>query len=251
MKPWSFRKILRTAWITFGVGFLLWNTLTFQSWNLPDDTFVNADGVTVEQSSDKISFWAPEGTGRPEIIFLQGGMTDPKAYAPLCRELAKAGFTSHVVKSNWRVPRWDKDKAMKLFDVKNGNYIIAGHSQGATIAAQLVYENPGMFKGLMLMGTSHPRDIDLSQQNIPCIKLYAQHDGLASVGEVMQNKDKLPAGCSMVMIEGGNHSQFGYLGRLLMDDDATISREDQQRETVGYLVAFLKNAFPADHADFR
>ena len=56
------------------------------------------------------------------------------------------------------------------------------------MAAQFVYENPEVFKGLFLMGTSHPRDIDLSSSNIPCLKLYAEYDGLASVEEVMENK---------------------------------------------------------------
>ena len=50
------------------------------------------------------------------------------------------------------------------------------------------------------MGTSHPRDIDLSLQNIPTIKLYAEHDGLASVEEVMENKNKLPGGAKLTYI---------------------------------------------------
>jgi VIT1/CCC1 family predicted Fe2+/Mn2+ transporter len=75
------------------------------------------------------------------------------------------------------------------------------------------------------MGTSHPRDIDLSSQEISCIKLYAENDGLASVAEVMENKNKLPINTDLVLITGGNHSQFGYLGQLLMDNTATISLE--------------------------
>jgi Alpha/beta hydrolase family len=114
------------------------------------------------------------------------------------------------------------------------------------MAAKFVYENPNLMKGLFLMGTSHPRDIDLSNQNIPCVKLYAENDGLASVEEVLENKIKLPKDAKLVLINGGNHSQFGYLGKLLMDSSADISIEEQQQQTFDYLINFMhkiKNGF--------
>lgn len=119
-------------------------------------------------------------------------MTDPKAYAPLCRKFAKNGYSCHLVKMPWRLPQYYYNKTQQLFNLKKKNFIIGGHSQGGKMAAQLVYENPKIFKGLFLMGTSHPRDIDLSNRSVPCIKLYASNDGLASVPEVIANKDKLP-----------------------------------------------------------
>lgn len=107
------------------------------------------------------------------------------------------------------------------------------------MAAQIVYENPTLFKGLFLIGTSHPRDIDLSMLTIPTIKIYAEKDGLASVPEVMENKSKLPQNSKLILMKGGNHSQFGYLGKLFMDDRAEISLEEQQRQTVQYILEFL------------
>ena len=140
---------------------------------------------------------------------------------------------------NWRLPQYDYQKISKLFNLKQGSYIIGGHSQGGKMAAKFVYENPNLMKGLFLMGTSHPRDIDLSPQNIPCIKLYAENDGLASVEEVMENKIKLPKDTKLVLINGGNHSQFGYLGKLLMDSSADISIEEQQQQTYDHLIHFM------------
>ncbi|MEC8894402.1 MAG: hypothetical protein VX901_13860 [Candidatus Poribacteria bacterium] len=56
------------------------------------------------------------------------------------------------------------------------------------MASQFVYENPNLMKGLFLLGTSHPRDFDLSERILSTIKLYAEFDGLASVPEVMETK---------------------------------------------------------------
>lgn len=233
------RNIFRLIWFSLVTIFFIWQWTTYQSRNLPKNTFDNDDKVTVEKSSDEITFQPPQSTYQSEIIFFQGGLTDPKAYAPLCRKIAENGFTCHLIKMDWRMPQWDYKKIKTMFDLKNGKFIIGGHSQGAKMASQFVYENPGLMKGLFLLGTSHPRDFDLSSSSIPTIKLYGELDGLASVSEVMENKDKLPKNTSLIAIKGGNHSQFGYLGKLLTDENAKITLAEQQRLTVEQLVEFF------------
>ncbi len=237
---WSKRKIFRTVWFSLVTVFTLWNWNTFQSHNLPQYTFSNSADINVKETNDKITFESINSEHQLEVIFFQGGLTDPKAYGPLCKNLAEKGFTSHLIKMDWRLPVLDYEKVPNLFDLEQGQYVIGGHSQGAKMAAQLVAENPESFKGLFLMGTSHPRDIDLSPLDIPCIKLYAEYDGLASVEEVMANEGKLPMHTEFIMIKGGNHSQFGYLGQLLMDNTAEISLEKQQNQTLMHLLIFIE-----------
>lgn len=240
-KKWSKRKIFRTVWFSLVTIFFIWNWNTFQSHNIPEDTFSNSDLVSIVETDDQISFESTSSNNELEIIFFQGGLTDPKAYAPLCRKLAENGITCHLIKMDWRLPQYDYQKVAELFKLNEGNFVIGGHSQGGKMAAQFVYENPTVFKGLFLMGTSHPRDIDLSNQNIPCIKLYAENDGLASVKEVMDNKSKLPNHSKLILIKGGNHSQFGYLGKLLMDGSSDISLGEQQDQAFTNLFEFMNN----------
>lgn len=59
------------------------------------------------------------------------------------------------------MPQYDYKKTLKLFKLDSGNYVISGHSQGGKMAAQIVYENPTLFKGLFLLGTSHPHRLIL------------------------------------------------------------------------------------------
>lgn len=239
MRTWSRWKIFKTAWFSLVTVFFIWNWTTFQSRGLPDGVFETSKVVAVEQTDDEISFTSLVTGKRPEIIFFQGGLVDPKAYVPLCRSLAENGYTCHLIKMAWRLAQYDYQKVPELFDLKSGNYIIGGHSQGAKMAANLVFENPGVFKGLFLMGTSHPRDIDMSSMNIPTLKLYGELDGLASVDEVLKNKSKLPLNSELILIKGGNHSQFGYMGQLLMDNSAVISIEEQQEVVLDHLLKFL------------
>ena len=240
-KKWSKRKAFRIIWFSLVTLFFIYNWNTLQSHKLPENTFLNSDLVSVIETDDQISFTSKIAENKLEVVFFQGGLNDPKAYAPLCRKITEKGFTCHLIKMDWRLPPYDYQKVFKLIDTTAGNYAIRGHSQGEKIAAQLVYENPNPFKGLFLMGTSHPRDIDLSNQNIPCIKLYADHDGLASVEEVLENKSKLPKHSKLILIAGGNHSQFGYLGQLLMDSSSEISLEEQQKQTYNHLINFISS----------
>lgn len=219
--------------------FFIWNFSTFQSRNLPENTFNNDLKVSVSENNDQIIFTPGSSKENLEVIFFQGGLTDPKAYAPLCRKIAENGFTCHLIKMEWRLPQYDYEKIKLMFDLNSDNYIIGGHSQGAKMAAQFVFDNPNLMKGLFLLGTSHPRDIDMSKITIPSLKLYAEYDGLASVDEVVENKDKLPKNTNLVLIKGANHSQFGYLGKLLTDDSPEITLEEQQQATLNYILNFI------------
>lgn len=226
-------------WFGLVALFLIWNWSTFQSRNLPKETFAGNAMVEVVENNDRITFKSEKPEQTVELIFFPGGLADPDAYAPLCRRIAENGYTCHIVKMSFRLPQRDYQKISRLFDLKSGRYVIGGHSQGGKMAAQFVHEHPELMKGLFLLGTSHPRDIDLSNLSIPTIKFYAENDGLASVVEVLENKDKLPINAKLIRIEGGNHSQFGYLGGLLMDDKADITLEEQQAIVLENLVNFL------------
>ncbi|GAA4280280.1 alpha/beta hydrolase [Gaetbulibacter aestuarii] len=234
------RKLFRIIWFSLVAVFFIWQYRTYQARDLPKNTFTSNHKITVTETADQIIFKPTTSTFKNEIIFFQGGLVDPEAYAPLCRNIAKQGFTCHLIKMNWRMPVWDYNKIKTLFNLPEGHYILGGHSQGGKMAAQFVYENPGVLKGLFLIGTSHPRDIDLSNRTLPTLKLYGALDGLASVPEVIENKDKLPKNTQLIELPGANHSQFGYIGKLLTDNDAAISRGKQQELTLKYLIAFFK-----------
>jgi hypothetical protein len=71
-------------------------------------------------------------------------------------------------------------------------------------------------------------------------KIYASEDGLASVAEVEANAYLLPSDTEWVLIEGGNHAQFGYYGWQFGDSRAQISREKQQALTLSAVLVALE-----------
>ncbi|MFQ3174247.1 MAG: hypothetical protein ACI8W0_001362, partial [Flavobacterium sp.] len=116
-KMWSKQKIFRTVWFSLVSMFFIWNWNTFQSHNLPQKTFSDTENVSITETDDYITFKSKSANSKFEVIFLQGGLTDPKAYAPFCKRLAETGFTCHLIKMDWRLPQYDYQKVYELFDL--------------------------------------------------------------------------------------------------------------------------------------
>jgi pimeloyl-ACP methyl ester carboxylesterase len=122
---------------------------------------------------------------------------------------------------------------------RSTRWVIAGHSVGGVVTCRIASEHAELLSGIALLGTVHPRDVDLSHLVIPVTKVTATNDGLATSAEVRANAKKLPPQTRWIEIEGGNHSQFGYYGFQLGDNRAAISREVQQAQTVNALLELL------------
>lgn len=136
---------------------------------------------------------------------------------------------------------YNKPKELDLFQDKSKTYIIAGHSQGAKMSAQFVFENPDLIDKLILIGTTHPRDISLAKSKIPVLKIFGSNDGVADKKSVLKNKHLLPQTAIFKEIVGGNHAQFGYYGYQLGDNKASITREEQQSETFEAILTFIND----------
>jgi len=118
--------------------------------------------------------------------------------------------------------------------------VLAGHSRGAVVAADLAAAGVPGLAGLVLIGTSHPREVDLSGLTIPVTKIVGTRDGLASPAEVMANAGLLPATTRWVWVEGGNHSQFGWYGFQPGDRRATVPADEQRRQMLDALLSTLR-----------
>ena len=239
----SVRNWIRIVWLGGVTGFILWNIVSMQARNIDSNILASDEAMIVSESSDMIRFNPQKNTAMTEVIFYPGALVDPEAYAPLARTIAGSGYAVTIVKMPFRMARWGHNKIKKLMNLNDPSktLVLAGHSLGGAMAGEFVHENPGVIDGLILIGTSHPRDIDLSHLPIPVMKIYGSEDGLASVEEIVSNKNKLPASTRYVLLEGANHAQFGCYGSQLGDHQATITRATQQEKTAQSILSFLKD----------
>jgi hypothetical protein len=85
----------------------------------------------------------------------------------------------------------------------------------------------------------------LQKTTIKVLDVHGSLDGRATPEAVIENAKYLPEDAVLVEIEGGNHTQFGYIdpspGTYIEDDNAaTITIEDQQEQIVQATADFLK-----------
>jgi dienelactone hydrolase len=239
-KKSTLKKILKTIWITAGVLFTLWMFYSYESHGVDKSLFQSNNIVKVE-NTDNYFLFTPKKEFKNVVVFYSGAMVETEAYVPLCRKIADNGIQVYLIKMPWRLASkgYNKPKELNLFNDSTKNYILTGHSQGGKMAAQFVYENPKLIDKLILIGTTHPRDISLAQSEIPILKIYGSNDGVADEKAVFENKSKLPKSAKFIRIEGANHAQFGYYGFQLGDDKADISREKQQKQTLAEILKFI------------
>lgn len=244
----SIRKVWATAGATFFVVFTLWNLISYQAWGVDDAVLQSGERVSVEHGPGLTTF-RPRADARPVgLIFYPGALVDPEAYAPLARAVAERGYPVFLLELPLRLaPSRSSElevhgRTRSLIRNETGieRWVVAGHSKGGAIAARFAAGDAELLSGLLLIGTSHPREADLSDLPLDVTKVYATRDGLASVGEVKRYARNLPEDTHWVRIEGGNHCQFGWYGFQFGDRFASISRARQQELLTAAVVEVLR-----------
>jgi len=237
--------IIQRIWITLGISFTVifvgWSLIAYRASPAAHAALVGDSEVAVTRREGEWWF-EPRGGASPEVglIFFPGALVSPVSYAPLASEVAKAGYRTVILE----LPRrgafggaddpelYERARELGRSTEAPERWVLGGHSGGGVVTSTLASEGFSGLGGMVLIGTSHPRDVDLSKLQVPVVKIVGTRDGLASIEEVEANRRLLPPATTWVRIDGGNHSQFGWYGFQPGDRRATVSAEAQRAEMI-------------------
>ena len=246
-------RVIHRVWITTGIVLLV----VFTAWSLyavrpraEARAALQSDSrATVEESESHWIFRPTAAELSRGVVFFPGALVNPIAYAPIARRLAEAGHPVVLVRVPRRGAFGGAEGPAPFARARDGmrrvpapGWIVAGHSRGAEIASRMLVHDPAGIEGLVLMGSSHPRDVSLAHLTIPVTRVYGTRDTVADVEKQEATRHNLPRDAKWVRIDGGNHSQFGYYGFQPGDWPATITRAEQQRIIFGALLETLRAA---------
>lgn len=183
-------------------------------------------GITVQDNLTMLSPAAPTDTA---MIFYPGAKVEAEAYLPLLDQIRQTGITCILVHMPFHMAIFDANAAEDVIDQFPAfqHWYIAGHSMGGAMASQFASDHPDQIDGLILMGAYIYGD-------------YPAEKTLTIYGSLNQSvEDHIDYTENIVEIEGGNHAQFGNYGPQKGDLPAAISAEEQQKQTVAAIEAFL------------
>lgn len=183
-------------------------------------------GITVQ---DNLTMLSPAAHTDTAMIFYPGAKVEAEAYLPLLDQIRQTGITCILVHMPFHMAIFDTNAAEDVIDQFPAfqHWYIAGHSMGGAMASQFASDHPDQIDGLILMGAYIYGD-------------YPAEKTLTIYGSLNQSvEDQIDYTENIVEIEGGNHAQFGNYGPQKGDLPAAISAEEQQKQTVAAIEAFL------------
>lgn len=191
------------------------------------------DGIVTQ---DNLTILSPSYQSDTAIIFYPGAKVEAEAYLPLLDQIRQTGITCILVDMPFHMAIFDSDAAEDVMTQfpEIEHWYLAGHSMGGAMASKFAAEHPDEVDGLILTGAYIYGD-------------YPDEDTLTIYGSLNQSvEDHIDYTENIVEIEGGNHAQFGIYGLQKGDPLAEISAEEQQKQTVEAIEAFLAERNPVN-----
>lgn len=200
--------------------------------------FSDEEGVTVSVLENDSVVFEPQGA-TVGFIFYPGGKVEHRAYEPLLAELAREGILCVLVNMPFNLAVFDINAADGIRESypQVTDWYIGGHSLGGSMAASYLADHVDEYKGLILLGSYSTAD--LSGTDIDVLSVYGSEDKVLNRQKYDENRSNLPSDFIEVVIDGGNHAQFGMYGPQDGDGAPNISRAEQTRITVESIVKIV------------
>ena len=172
------------------------------------------------------------------IIFYSGGKVDPVSYAPLCNKIAHEGIDVYILKMPLYFPLLNINGADKVINSnKHNNYYLMGHSLGGTTASLYIANGRSYYyRGIIFLASYPSKKID---DSLKCLSIYGTNDKVLNKVEYQKNINNFPVNFEEVVINGGNHSNFGDYGFQRGDGVSNITNEEQANITKEAICDFI------------
>lgn len=187
---------------------------------------LDGPGLSIDGDTTILSPASASDTG---ILFYPGAKVEAEAYLPLLDQLRDQGFTCFLIHMPANMAIFDADAALDVSAAhpEISHWYLAGHSMGGAMASSCAADNPDAFDGLILLGAYLYGD-------------YPPADTLTIYGSLNESvAEKIDYTDNVLVIDGGNHAQFGNYGPQKGDPAASISASDQQTQSVRAITDFI------------
>lgn len=228
------KRILRGGLLLI-LALLVLSTVYFSDYyhcgRTAEEKLAGDDTVIVTAIDDGYMFDGP--FEKQALIFYPGAKVDEASYAPLLYQLAKDWGDCFLVRMPLHMAIMKRDAAAAIQETYSyEKWYLAGHSLGGAAAAMFVNTHLSSVDGLILLASYSTKEIP---DSVDCCTVYGEYDQVLNKKKYEEYRENLPDNSSEMIIDGGNHAQFGDYGRQKGDGEATITPQQQWNQTCEFI----------------
>ena len=218
-------------------GFSIWYLTDYSHADASVNAYLNGtDNVSVEKIDNGLFLDGPGNESA--LIFYPGAKIEYTAYLPLFTELANDGVDCFIVEMPFNLAFFGLDSADSIVSNSNFTYdkwYISGHSLGGVVASYYVKNHSTDYDGLILLASYPAEDLN----NVSVLSIYGSNDKVLNKETYDKSKGLMDYNLTEYVINGGNHAQFASYGNQAGDGVATISSENQRKQTEKEILEFI------------
>lgn len=218
-------------------GFSIWYLTDYSHADASVNAYLNGtENVSVEKIDNGLFLDGPGNESA--LIFYPGAKIEYTAYLPLFTELANDGVDCFIVEMPFNLAFFGLDSADSIVSNSNFTYdkwYISGHSLGGVVASYYVKNHSTDYDGLILLASYPAEDLN----NVSVLSIYGSNDKVFNKETYDKSKGLMDYNLTEYVINGGNHAQFASYGNQAGDGVATISSENQRKQTEKEILEFI------------
>lgn len=218
-------------------GFSIWYLTDYSHADASVNAYLNGtDNVSVEKIDNGLFLDGPGNESA--LIFYPGAKIEYTAYLPLFTELANEGVDCFIVEMPFNLAFFGLDSADSIVSNSNFTYdkwYISGHSLGGVVASYYLTNHSTDYDGLILLASYPAEDLN----NVSVLSIYGSNDKVLNKETYDKSKGLMDYNLTEYVINGGNHAQFASYGNQSGDGVATISGENQRKQTEKEILEFI------------
>ena len=243
MKPTKEYRRRRFALLIGGILLLIVLSFTLYTCNYSHENDVARAALapTEQVAVDNQSAWIAFGDPSAEagLVFYPGGKVAAEAYAPLAHALADEGVFCAIAKMPFNLAFFGVDAAGDVMDAypQVKTWYVGGHSLGGVAACQWAQGNASRIAGVLLFASY--TSVDLTGTGLRVLEVYGSNDEAMNRDNYAESQALLPADVTEIVINGGNHAQFGEYGEQNGDGKAAITPDEQRKQAIAAVMKWI------------
>lgn len=221
--------------IFFIGGFFVYAQIYYHAEKTATDYINGTEDVNVTKISNGLFL---DGYGNDTAtIFYPGAKVEYTSYLPLFIDLSSKGIDCYLVEMPFNLAFFNINSADDIIENSNyTHYFMAGHSLGGAMASSYVNKTDNTINGLIYLSSHSSVGV-----NVPVLSIRGTNDGIINLESYHESKPLMKNNYTEIIINGGNHAQFGYYGNQSGDGKASISAKSQQDQSADAIMKFIDN----------